>query len=86
MKKVVEGIHFKTYPGYQWIVVDKRILGGSPTIKGTRLSVELVLNCLASGMTPGEIDKDYGHFPKECIPEVLRFSAELSRRFKNVAA
>ena len=82
----MKGTAFKLYRGYKWIVVDKRVLGGSPTIKGTRLSVELVLNCLAAGMTAEDINKDYGHFPKECVPEVLKFAAELSRKFENVAA
>lgn len=76
----------KTYPGFEWIVVDERMLGGTPAVKGTRLPVELILNCLASGMTPEQIDEDYGNFPKECIPDVLRFAAELAKNFKNVAA
>ncbi len=76
----------KKYPGYEWIVVDERMLGGNPSIKGTRLSVELILNCLADGMTPEEIDEDYGNFPKEAIPEILRFAAELTKNFKNEAA
>ena len=76
----------KTYPGYEWIIVDQRMLGGTPTVKGTRLPVDLILKCLSQGMTAEEIDRDYGHFPKECIPEVLRFAAELAQKFKNVAA
>jgi len=76
----------KTYSGYEWIIVDNRMLGGTPTIKGTRLPVDLILKCLSKGMTAEEIDRDYGHFPKECIPEVLRFAAELAQKFKNVAA
>ena len=76
----------KTYPGYEWIIVDNRMLGGTPAIKGTRLPVDLILKCLSKGMTAEEIDRDYGHFPKECIPEVLRFAAELAHKFKNVAA
>lgn len=62
------------------------MLGGTPTVKGTRQPVELILRCLADGMTAEEINDDYGNFPKECIPEVLRFAAELAKNFKNVAA
>ncbi len=76
----------KNYPGYNWIIVDPQMLGGSPTIKGTRLSVELVLQSLASGMTPQQINEEYGSFPVECIPEVLRFAANLAKEFPNVAA
>jgi uncharacterized protein (DUF433 family) len=76
----------KKFPGYEWIIVDERMLGGTPSIKGTRLPVELILNCLASAMTAEQIDEDYGNFPKECIPDVLRFAAELARNFKNNVA
>ena len=76
----------KKYPGYQWIVVDERMLGGNPCVKGTRLSVELILTCLADGMTPEQINEDYGNFPKESMPEILRFAAELTKNFKNEAA
>lgn len=76
----------KKYPGYEWIIVDDRMLGGNPCVKGTRLSVELILTCLADGMTPEEIDEDYGNFPKESLPEILRFAAQLTKNFKDEAA
>lgn len=76
----------KKYPGYEWIIVDNRMLGGTPCVKGTRLPVELILNCLADGMTAEAIDEDYGNFPKESLPEILRFAAELTKNFKNAAA
>ena len=66
----------KTLPGYKWIVHDPDLLGGKPAIKGVRISVALVLQCLAEGMSGDEIAEDYGNFPKECIPEGLRFAAE----------
>lgn len=66
----------KVIKGYSWIVHDPDLLGGKPAIKGTRMSVALVLQCLSEGMTAEEIAEDYGNFPKECIPEVLRFAAE----------
>ena len=40
----------RTVPGYQWIVVDRDLLGGQPPIKGTRLSVAHILACLGEGM------------------------------------
>ncbi len=82
----MQSVPLKNYPGYEWIIIDDRMLGGTPTVKGTRLPVDLILNCLASGMTAEQIDEDYGHFPKGCIPEVLKFAAELAKNFKNVAA
>jgi uncharacterized protein (DUF433 family) len=36
------------------IVSDPEILRGKPIVKGTRISVALILQCLASGMTRTE--------------------------------
>jgi len=75
----------KAYKDYKWIVVDKEMLWGTPSIRGTRLHVSQILDCLAIGMTPEEIEQDYPGFPKESIPEILKFAAEMVR-IKNVAA
>ena len=64
--------------GYQWVVRNPNIFGGEPIIRGTRFSVSLILECLSQGMDADEIQKTYGLFPKECIPEVLKFAAALS--------
>ena len=71
---------FPTYKGYEWIVHDPDLLGGKPTIKGTRISVALVLECLAAEMTADEIAAEYESFPKESIPEVLTFSSKQMNR------
>jgi uncharacterized protein (DUF433 family) len=79
----------KTIPGYQWIVVNPNIFAGKAIIKGTRFSVSFVLGCLSEGMTADEIQGTYGTFPAECIPEVLKFAAELADKDQgsgNVAA
>ncbi len=60
----------------KWIVNDHDILAGQPRIRGTRLSIAFVLECLSQGMSPEEIAKDYPGFPPESIPEVLHFAAE----------
>lgn len=66
----------KPIQGYKWIVQHYDLLGGKPAIRDTRMSVALVLQCLAEGMTADEIAHDYGNFPTECVAEVLRFAAE----------
>ena len=66
----------KTVPGYQWIVIDADLLGGQPTVKGTRLSVSHILACLAEGMTAAEIAQDYPGFPPQALPEILKFASE----------
>jgi uncharacterized protein (DUF433 family) len=61
-------------------------LGGKLAIRGTRLSVDLILECLANGMTLAEIDEAFGGaFPHAALPEVLKAASELTGSF-HVAA
>jgi uncharacterized protein (DUF433 family) len=74
------------YKEYRWIVADPQLLGGKLAIRGTRLSVSLILECLASGMSLDEIDESFDHaFPREALPEVLKVASELTDSF-HVAA
>lgn len=57
------------------IVSNPEILGGKPIIKGTRISVEFVLELLASGMNTEDILKEYTHLKREDILAVLEFAA-----------
>ncbi len=57
------------------IVTNPKILGGKPIIRGTRLSVEFILELLASGMTKSEILEDYPHITEEDIYAVLQYAA-----------
>ena len=41
------------------IVSDPRVMAGKPVIRGTRITVDVILELLASGMKPEEIAKDY---------------------------
>ena len=41
------------------IVVNPKVMTGKPTIKGTRLTVEYILNLLAHGATEVEILSEY---------------------------
>ncbi|MBM4350118.1 MAG: DUF433 domain-containing protein [Deltaproteobacteria bacterium] len=41
------------------IVVDPKIMLGKPVIKGTRLPVEIIIEKVAYGATPNDIQKDY---------------------------
>lgn len=67
----------RPYKDYKWIVADPRLLGGGLAIRGTRLSVSLILECLSNGMTLRDIDESFDHsFPHEALPEVLKVAAE----------
>lgn len=58
-----------------WIVCEPSILGGKPCIRGTRISVELVLEFLASGMSRAEFFEAYPHVPADGFDAALRFAA-----------
>jgi uncharacterized protein (DUF433 family) len=74
------------YKGYQWIVADPQLLGGKLAVRGTRLAVSLILECLAGGMSLEEInDSFHSAFPPEALPEVLKVASEIADSF-HVAA
>ncbi len=58
------------------IVVDEKVRFGKPVIKGTRVSVDLVLGKLAGGATYGEVMEEYD-ITKEDILAVLDYAAKL---------
>ena len=61
------------------IVSDPNILVGKPVIKGTRISVELILGWLANGWTYEQLLEAYPHITREDILGVLAFAAERLR-------
>jgi len=66
------------YKDYRWIVADPQLLGGKLAVRGTRLSVALILECLAAGMSLEDIDESFDHaFPHEALPEVLKVASEV---------
>ena len=61
------------------IVADPRIMTGRPTIKGTRITVELILDELADGMTVDEIVVAHPHLRTEDVRAALRYAADSIR-------
>jgi uncharacterized protein (DUF433 family) len=55
-----------------WIVSDKEHLGGKPRVRGTRISIAFLLECLASGMTVAEIVDAYPTLAEDAVRGVLR--------------
>lgn len=56
------------------ISVDQRIMVGKPVIRGTRLTVEFILNLLAHGATVDDILREYDRLTKEDIQACLLFA------------
>ena len=54
-----------------WIVADAEHLGGSPRVRGTRISVALILESLAAGMSVAEIIEAYPSLTEESVRGVL---------------
>ncbi len=57
------------------ITASPKILGGKPVIRETRISVEFILELLASDVSESEILQDYPHLSKEDISACLRYAA-----------
>ena len=58
------------------IVVDKDVLVGKPSIKGTRISVEFILERLAEGWTERDILDNYPRLSKEDLQAVFVYVQE----------
>lgn len=50
------------------IVINPEIMRGKPVVKGTRLTVDLILRQLAQGITINDLLKNY---PQITLPDVL---------------
>lgn len=55
------------------IVSDKNVLLGKPVIKGTRISVEFILERLADGWSESKILESYRHLKKEDLQAVFAY-------------
>jgi len=53
------------------IVLNPNVMVGKPVIRGTRLTVEYILNLLAHGATVGEILQEYAGLVEEDIQACL---------------
>ena len=66
------------------IITDKNILNGKPIIAGTRISVELIMNFLASGMSIEDILLEYKELKRKEVLEAIAYAAELVSRSSSV--
>ena len=61
------------------IVSDPAVLMGKPVIKGTRITVELILEKLAAGETIEQILEAHPRLTREGVQAALSFAAETLR-------
>ncbi len=70
----------------QTITVEAGKRGGQPCIRGLRITVYDILECLASGMTEDEILSDFPDLTPEDIRACLAFAADLDGRLMSLPA
>lgn len=58
------------------ITIDPEVMVGKPVIKGTRLTVEYILNLLAHGVTVTEVLEEYEGLTQEDIQACLLFATK----------
>ena len=68
------------------IVVDPGVLAGKPVVKGTRISVELILDRLADGWSQDDILAAYPGLTRDQVLAAVRFASELFKEEHFVAA
>lgn len=61
----------------EYIHCDPNILMGKPVVKGTRLSVELIVSLVALGSTEEQILESYPHLTREALRAALEYAADL---------
>lgn len=67
------------HPLLERISIDPNVCFGKPCIRGTRIWVSLILDFLASGMTPEEIIAEYPQLTGEDIRAAIAYGAEMAR-------
>ena len=60
---------------FNHIVSDPSILGGKPIIKGSRISVQLILEWLANGASISDIVTEFPHLSPEGVKEAILYAA-----------
>ncbi|MFY9271071.1 MAG: DUF433 domain-containing protein [Candidatus Manganitrophaceae bacterium] len=60
------------------ITFDPRIMGGRACIRGMRITVSLIVNLVANGMSTEEIIKEYPDLEHEDIRQALQYAASLA--------
>ena len=58
------------------IVSDAAVLRGKPRIRGTRITVEFILELIASGACREDILLSYPHLTAEDVEDAVRYAAQ----------
>ena len=64
--------------GFDRITFDPNVMGGRACIRGMRVTVSLVVNLVANGMSLGEIIEAYPYLEPDDIRQALHYAAWLA--------
>ena len=59
------------------ITLDAKVLAGKPIIKGTRMSIEFVIDLLGRGWTVEQVLREYDHLSPEDIQACLAYAGDV---------
>jgi uncharacterized protein (DUF433 family) len=61
----------------QYIEQNPKVMQGKPIIKGTRITVELLMRKLANGYGTEDLSKSYPHLTRAQILAALEYAADM---------
>jgi len=61
------------------IVVNPKVMGGKPIIKGTRIPVYFILELLSNGWSIDDILREYPHLSREDVLAAIKYAAKVLR-------
>ena len=64
--------------GFDRITFDSHVMGGRACLRGMRITVSLIVNLVANGMTMAEILEAYPYLEPEDVRQALQYAAWLS--------
>ena len=59
------------------IEINPQVMLGKPVIRGTRITVELVLRKLSEGATESDLLEDYPHLSVEDVRAAIKYAADV---------
>jgi len=63
---------------FNLISSDPAVLNGKPIIKGTRISVQLIMEWIATGASAEAIYQKYPHLPDGSVQQAIQYAAQFS--------
>ena len=64
--------------GFDRITFDPNVMGGRACLRGMRVTVSLIINLVANGMSDKEIIEAYPYLEREDIRQALQYAAWLA--------